>query len=54
MISLRPYRLWIKEVVRLHRFFVSESRSYIGPYTWRTRLLWPRAWVRFMWLSLFT
>lgn len=35
----------------LHRWFCRESRSYVGPYTWRTRLQWPRAWLRFMWFS---
>lgn len=35
----------------LHRWFVRESRAYIGPYTWGDRLFWPRAWVHFMWLA---
>ena len=36
----------------LHVWFVRESRSYVGPYTWRTRLQFPSAWLRFMWYSL--
>lgn len=37
--------------LELHRWFVTASRSYVGPYTWRSRLLWPIAWLKFMWLS---
>jgi hypothetical protein len=42
----------MKQVWELHQWFVRGSRNYVGPYTWRTRLEFPRAWCRFMWSSL--
>ncbi len=36
-----------------HRFFVTESRGYIGPYSLRDRIRWPKSWLRFMWASRF-
>lgn len=41
----------MRGVLEHHRFFVQESRAYIGPYRWRDRVRWPLAWLRFMWLS---
>lgn len=40
------------KVLELTRWFIRASRLYVGPYTWRTRLEFPRAYVRFMYLSL--
>lgn len=42
----------VKWLLEQHRWFCRESHGYIGPYTWRRRLEWPRAWCRFMWFTV--
>jgi hypothetical protein len=37
--------------IETHRWFCRESRNYIGPYSWRDRLCWPIAWLRFMYFT---
>lgn len=40
--------MMIKTMIDAHRFFVAESRNYVGPYTWSDRLMYPVAYCRFM------
>jgi len=40
----------IRYMTYMHIFFVTVSRSYVGPYTWRDRLYYPIAYCKFMWL----
>ena len=42
----------MKNITSLHKFFVKESKTYAAPFTWRTYLYYPIAYIRFMYFSL--
>lgn len=40
------------KVIQLHKFFVKQSKSYVAPFTLKTYLYYPIAYIKFMWYSV--
>jgi len=42
----------MKEIIQLTNFFVNESKTFAAPFTLKTYLYYPIAYLRFMYYSL--
>jgi hypothetical protein len=42
----------MKNIIKAHRFFVKESKSFVDLKKWRNKLYYPIAYLKFMWYSL--
>ena len=41
----------IKKFIERHKFFVTQSRVYIGKYSFKDKLYYPIAYIKFMYYS---